>query len=279
MKPVSSFSSPSSCNVHEGLSSCRNGRTAAGCISRILRRILCSSSLPLCNFDHFKEDDKDSSVVIGASGSTPGVVARLMGLESLPHVEPIEESLSISSADSFKKSRISPQVRRRRIIPAYQELEDDNFFILSFEQRGGRHESHVKRRKSGKNSEQSMGEECKKKNMRRRECSQGRNKENEEVNMVSKGSLGSGIRDNSDFQVENPGNLLPPLKNPCQKSEKTRTKKANGDNSLAAAINFETEGDSENSSPNSVLEFVEFPTDQESASSGLIRFTIFHFDF
>ncbi|KAI3461664.1 hypothetical protein Pfo_018327 [Paulownia fortunei] len=275
MKALSSFSSPSSCNAHETLSSSRNGRTA-GCISRILRRILCFSSLPSCPFDRLKEEVKDSSMA-GATG-TPGIVARLMGLESLPLIEPIEGSPLMSCADSFKKSR-SPQVRRRWIIPTYQELEDDNFFILSFEQEGDGHESHIERRKSGKNSgrmQQSMGEKCKKKSMRRRESLQERNKENQGENIVSKGNLldgvviqkdsNSGIGNNSDFQVENPSNVLRPLKNSCQKPEKIRKKKAKGDS--LAAINCETEGDSENSSPISVLEFVEFPTDQETACSG-----------
>lgn len=139
--------------------------------------------------------------MIGAPGAsaTLGVVARLMGLDPIPRVGPIEETrLSSGQADPFKTSR-SPRLRPPRgSIPAYRELEDDNFFILSFE--GSR------RRKSSRNS--------------------------------------------------------------CKKIEKNTKNLAKKD-CLAAKFTFENEDESENSSPNSVLEFVGFSADQESTSPGL----------
>lgn len=267
MKPSSPFfssSSPSSCNVPETLSASRNRRTSsAGCIARILRRILCFSSLPSCPFDHFKEDEeKEDSLLLVDRPDTPGLVARLMGLESLPRIDPIEQSPSANSADSIKKPR-SPQVRRRRIIPTYQELEDDNFFIFSFEH-------GTERRKSGANSDGMR----RSKSLRRRERLQEENKENEGVNVLSEANLDSdsNIRNESDFQAEDTRNVLRPLNNSCQNPETlTRKKRAKEDYGSGAISSFETEGDSENSSPNSVLhEFVEFPTDiQETGCSGL----------
>ncbi|XP_057772485.1 uncharacterized protein LOC130992040 [Salvia miltiorrhiza] len=203
---ASSCSSPSSCGGRIG---------SPGCLSRILRRILCFSNLPLCSFDHFQADESPGPT--SAPGSTPGVVARLMGLDSIPRAEALEQS----SADQFKTSRL----RRLRDIPPYRELQDDNFFILSFEKRRESRRDREKRRRDRD---------------RERECLQGKNKEN-----------------------ENPENLLLLLNNPCEKTEKS--KKIMG---KKYAITFENEADSENSSPNSVLEFVGFSADQESVCSG-----------
>ncbi|KAH6836645.1 hypothetical protein C2S53_005264 [Perilla frutescens var. hirtella] len=247
MRPATSFLSPSSSCDHR-----RNGRTATGCLSRILRRILCFSGLPLCSFDHFKLDEREREVVNGAPGATPGVVARLMGLDSLPCVEPSEESPLSGLADSFKTS-CSPQVRRQRDIPAYQELEDDKFFILSFEKRHG-----SRRRRKSSGTQQSVEENSKREKSGRGERLEGKNKENEDPR-----NLDSRIMENRDSHVENRGNLLPLLRNSCNKSEKITTKTAKRDC-------FGNEGDSENSSPNSVLEFVGFSADQESDSPGEI---------
>lgn len=58
-------------------------------------------------------------------------------------------------------------------------------------------------------------------------------------------------------------------------SKKSRKKMAKMD-FFAEAITSEYEGDSENSSPNSVLEFERFSTDQEFFSPGLIFNLFFH---
>ncbi|KAG8363014.1 hypothetical protein BUALT_BualtUnG0013600 [Buddleja alternifolia] len=237
MMPSSSFSSS-------------NGRSS-GCISRILRRILCFNSLPPGPFDHLKEEEKET--LLECASGTPGIVARLMGLDSLPRVESIDGSPSVNSADSCKKSR-SSLVRRRQIIPTYQELEDENFFILSFEQ-GGETMVFPKERKR-----LTKRDKCKKNKLKNESLSK-RDKENEDVNKVS-------IRnsDNSDFQVKDSRNVLRPLKNSNRKSEKLRKKNFKEDG--LALINLEMGGDSENSSPNSVLDFVEFPAAPETACPG-----------
>ncbi|PIN25441.1 hypothetical protein CDL12_01807 [Handroanthus impetiginosus] len=216
-KPLSSSSPQSSYNGGQ-----ESVPTSAGCIFKILRRILCFSSLAPSTFDHIQENEKENSLEIGGSDNL-GIVARLMGLESRP------ESIS------------SPQKRTRRIIPAYQELEDENFFILSFENS----ENITKKMKKVR------------RRRRRRESSKEMNNENADLNMISQGDLDldSCIKNESDFKVEiNPRKVLCPLKNSCQNSEKIRKN-----------IDIK-EGDSENSSPNSVLEFVDFSNDQETAA-------------
>ncbi|KAL7124734.1 hypothetical protein ABFS83_14G068900 [Erythranthe nasuta] len=212
--------------------------SSSSCISKILRRILCfstsfSSSSSSSPFDHQIKEERETSSLVG----NPGIVARLMGLNTLPlRIEPIDGSPSISSSDSVIKKSGSPQVRRRRnniVNLAYKELEDENYFILSFE-----HESKVERKKLRKKKSNSV--------KRRESLHENNNKENEGVV-------------NSDFRVENSSDVLRPLMNSFGESEKTRKKKGSGDYS------FETEVYSEKSSPNSVLEF---PNDQESVSSG-----------
>ncbi|KAL3616181.1 hypothetical protein CASFOL_039571 [Castilleja foliolosa] len=199
-------------------SSSRNRAIFVGCIPRILRRILCFNTLsnyPFDNNDHLKEDCNEKSDVSNTGTTSPGVVAKLMGLESLPLLER----------------------RRRMIIPiTYEEAEDENFLIFSFE-------SQLKKKKSGK----------KKSGIKN-------NKEN--INKaVSKGDL------LGDLQVVENGksNVLRPLNNNnnyCQRNVRLKRSKVNSD----------TEVDSENSSPNSVLEFVEFSGHhhQQASCSGML---------
>ncbi|KAL9140912.1 hypothetical protein ABFS82_14G068800 [Erythranthe guttata] len=213
--------------------------SSSSCISKILRRILCFSTSfsSSSSFDTQIKEERETSSLVGGAFNNPGIVARLMGLNTLPlRIEPIDGSPSISSSDSVIKKSGSPQVRRRRnniVNLAYKELEDENYFILSFE-----HESKVERKKLRKKKSNRV--------KRRESLHENNNKENE-----------GGV--NSDFRVENSSDVLRPLMNSCGESEKTRKKKGSGDYS------FETEVYSEKSSPNSVLEF---PNDQESASSG-----------
>lgn len=181
-------------------------------------------------------DEVECSVAIGAPDATPGVVARLMGLDSVPPAEPIKESPSFpESADRLKASRL-PRARHAHDVPPYRELEDDKFFILSFEKRHvshiGKMKSNSRRMRPSKEGRNNKGEKS------RRGNSKGKNKENE---------------------------------NPSKKSKKKMAK--NG--CFAEAITLEYEGDSENSSPNSVLEFERFSADQQFLPPGLFHFHLF----
>ncbi|XP_047313472.1 uncharacterized protein LOC124916754 [Impatiens glandulifera] len=85
----------------------------AGFFSTMIRRLLfCSNSLPPSN--HSSAGAGDNLYAMSA----PCLVARLMGLDSLP-----------MNNESSQVSRL------RREEPNYAELEDDHFFILSFEKK------------------------------------------------------------------------------------------------------------------------------------------------
>ncbi|XP_056690890.1 uncharacterized protein [Spinacia oleracea] len=150
----SSASSSSSSSFNENL--CKSKGNVFGCFSAVLSRILCSKSLPTHPSDpietdinqHFSKIDK-----IGVDGSaTPNVVARLMGLDSMPEMSsnlsqifpvpiPITRSKSMDS-DDFREKTEEMQHRRVktsvsfRETPDFFELEDGDFFVLNFEKRG-----------------------------------------------------------------------------------------------------------------------------------------------
>ncbi|XP_042487593.1 uncharacterized protein LOC122067815 [Macadamia integrifolia] len=148
----SSSSSPSS--FDGSLGSSRSATT--GCLSGILRRLLCTGSLPTYPCDQIKEAEflklvqpHDSKIEKIEAPATPGIVARLMGLESLPELnwvptgktpDTIGRSRSVNSADYW--SEFDPmQGRHRRVRtslsfrepPTFLQLENDDFFLLSFE--------------------------------------------------------------------------------------------------------------------------------------------------
>lgn len=119
-----------------------------GCISLILQRFLCSGTSSTYPSDQiaassFKSYDF-SSEQPRARGDEPGAVARLMGLDSIPVTDKtrvISRSRSVNSVDYLKRNNDETQGKHRRVkstldphqFPEYVELEDDQFFILSFE--------------------------------------------------------------------------------------------------------------------------------------------------
>uniref|UniRef100_A0A803KRH5 DUF3741 domain-containing protein n=1 Tax=Chenopodium quinoa TaxID=63459 RepID=A0A803KRH5_CHEQI len=123
----------------------------------VLSRILCSKSLPTHPSDPIEINKKqhystiETIVVDGAV--TPNVVARLMGLDSMPELEfssefhqkftnSIPRSKSMDSED-FRGETEEMQGQHRRVktsvsfreTPDFFELEDDDFFILNFDKR------------------------------------------------------------------------------------------------------------------------------------------------
>ncbi|XP_073151489.1 uncharacterized protein [Henckelia pumila] len=222
MKPFTSFSSSSSCD-HSLLPYNSKNRRHGGCMGRFLRRILCINSI---RSPPPEEEQKEPPMACTESASTPGIVARLMGLEPLPFMESIARSPVLKSFEPFRKPR-SPDGRYHRIIPTYKEvLEDENFFILSFESMDFSRRSRSGSG-SGKKKLQGSGVKCKKKGTRR-----GSLQERDEQN----------VDGNSDQNSNTHG--------------RERKKKAKGDGNLAV-IKPETEGNSQNSSPISVLDFIE----------------------
>ncbi|XP_038896059.1 uncharacterized protein LOC120084230 [Benincasa hispida] len=133
-----------------------NPRATPSCLSGILRRILCSGSLPTHPTDHIteetssvKSDDKllqvkDLNVIKSTNETKPtaGIVARLMGLDSMPEMKQNHNSLSrsqsMNSVEHFYKHLEDKHQRVRstlsfREVPTFLELENEEYFILSFE--------------------------------------------------------------------------------------------------------------------------------------------------
>lgn len=119
-----------------------------GCISLILQRFLCSgtsSSYPSDQITEPSFKSRDfSSEPLRVRGDEPGAVARLMGLDSIPVTDKtrvVSRSRSVNSVDYLKRDNDEIRGNHRRVkstldsyqSPEYVELEDDKFFILSFE--------------------------------------------------------------------------------------------------------------------------------------------------
>ncbi|KFK27390.1 hypothetical protein AALP_AA8G376700 [Arabis alpina] len=114
-----------------------------GCISLILQRFLCSGTSSTYPSDQITEPVFESpdfcSEPPGDRGDELGAVARLMGLDSIPvKTRVVSRSRSVSSLDYVddeiqrKHRRVKSTVELYQF-PEYVELEDDRFFILSFE--------------------------------------------------------------------------------------------------------------------------------------------------
>ncbi|KAJ0266775.1 hypothetical protein HA466_0007160 [Hirschfeldia incana] len=108
------------------------------CISLFLQKILCSGTSSTYPSDQITEPSFESPDFADeparARGGEPGAVARLMGLESLPVTDEtrvLSRSRSVSSIRD--DDEIQGKHRRVKSTLEYVELEDDNFFILSFE--------------------------------------------------------------------------------------------------------------------------------------------------
>ncbi|KAF3562839.1 hypothetical protein DY000_02017830 [Brassica cretica] len=113
-----------------------------GCISLFLQKLLCSGAISTYPSDQITEPCFESldftSEPARVRGGEPGAVARLMGLESLPVADKtrvVSRSRWVNSGEDVKRDDDEIQGKHRRVKSTleYVELEDDNFFILSFE--------------------------------------------------------------------------------------------------------------------------------------------------
>lgn len=135
--------------------------TAGGCsLSAILRRILCSGGLPTHPSDQIRELDCSNSIVNSkdqnfkamqnaeeatTTTTTPGIVARLMGLETMVESTPssLSRSKSMNSVDYLGECNRMQDLHKRvkstlsfREVPTFLLLENENFLVLSFENEG-----------------------------------------------------------------------------------------------------------------------------------------------
>lgn len=147
------------------------------CLAGILRRMLCSRSLPTHPTDHITESI--SSIAATCDDKTaPSVVAKLMGLDSMPNVivtsssttpGSITRSRSMNSIDCCEgicndHDRMRAELRRVKStlsfrdvpMPTFFELENEDFFVLSFE--NGRSDDKEEKRLKEKICEKGFGE-------------------------------------------------------------------------------------------------------------------------
>ncbi|CAA7032308.1 unnamed protein product [Microthlaspi erraticum] len=120
-----------------------------GCISLILQRFLCSGASSTYPSDQttepgFESPDFGFEPAKAREDGEPGAVARLMGLDSIPitnKTRVVSRSRSVNSADYVERDKDVIQGKHRRVkssmdshkLMEYVELQDDHFFILSFD--------------------------------------------------------------------------------------------------------------------------------------------------
>ncbi|KAG6681104.1 hypothetical protein I3842_13G075100 [Carya illinoinensis] len=185
-----SYSSSSSTTTTFDATMCNSKSATAGCLAGILRRILCSGNLPTHPSDQIVEADsvvvyekdrefKDKDKI--ETAATPGIVARLMGLESMPEInwmnsrsnpDSVSRSRSMNSADHLAGFDPMQEQHRRvkstlsfREMPTFLELENEKFLVLSFENGGRSTELRSRGRRSDLGfgeSTQRRAERCKK---------------------------------------------------------------------------------------------------------------------
>ncbi|CAO2840865.1 unnamed protein product [Amaranthus hypochondriacus] len=262
----STTSSSSSSSFRENF--CTNKGNTFGCFAGVLSRILCSKSFPT----HPSVDPIDSHKNIQDDGSTtPNVVAKLMGLDSMPEFNSnsIVKSKSFDSEDFREKTE---EMQHRRVktsvsfreTPDYFELQDDDFFIFSFENK-----------KKGSNMENSeVGSKGNHKHRRRRRDKCGkkwrknRQEQSKERVFSDEDRLSLKIfppKNDAFFDVHKQSYHLSPLK---EKLEENKERKKNKNENCLGKSKDEVECDSENLSPVSVLDHnSEFTSDPELTTS------------
>ncbi|KAI4318196.1 hypothetical protein L6164_025993 [Bauhinia variegata] len=325
----SSLSSSSSSTLAFDPAMCSSKSATAGCLSAILRRILCSGGLPTHPSDQIREFDsaasdrdkkfkaqkkvEDAAATVNACSNTPGIVARLMGLDSMVERETpssssassLSRSRSMNSVDYLGESNSIRGLHRRvkstlsfREVPPFVELENENFFILSFENvreskefrskgkktemsSSGLKQKRMERQKMKEHSRENVSQEKilnEKEKLRRRVCEKSpRNvpgnvsKLREITNTVSRFRISS---ENKYFNSE-AGKLSPSSKSIKHKEilngEKLKSRKKKEKKKTSCSTKKKTELDCnlQESSPVSVLDFERKAHESDSCVPGL----------
>ncbi|GLT81720.1 hypothetical protein SLE2022_001550 [Rubroshorea leprosula] len=260
---------------------CTSKSATAGCIAGILRRILCSRSLPTHPSDYITRGssssiDKNQQLEVedkteNAKAAAPGIVARLMGLDSMAEINQVKpnsvsRSRSMNSVD-YMHSSDQVQGKQKQVnstlsfreMPTYLQLEDEEFFVLSFEKEGEGREFRAKQRKQRKEEKNRTDKE-----------SEGRSKK--PLCVLIKEEMNRRITEkpNQDFsktqKIEDSVCTYAPFKESSIKALERKRKKKKKAN-CRAAENLEHECNSEDSSPVSVLDFdQEVPTPTSSST-------------
>ncbi|CAJ2640296.1 unnamed protein product [Trifolium pratense] len=167
MKLSTPTQTPTSSNVSPSISSntpmCSSKTTTTGCLTAIMRKILCSGNLPKDPSKQLTEFDSTNSVLsykdhnlhiseenamAAAATPPPPIVARLMGLESMGEIPfaskpgSLSRSKSMNSMDYLGESngkihhqRVSSTLSFREP-PTFKLTENESFFVLNFENEG-----------------------------------------------------------------------------------------------------------------------------------------------
>ncbi|KAI3988869.1 hypothetical protein MKX01_016440 [Papaver californicum] len=245
---LSSSPSTSSTSISSDTDLSNSQNVTAKCFSSIIRRFLGVGSFRTHPFDCNKEPNQvqhDDEFTLHdektqAAPSTPGLVARLMGLETMPELE-LMKNEKTKNPESIGRSRSTNSVdfsakvdqkhrQHQRVkssssfleMPELFELENDEFLLLTFENVGEEHKERVK-------------------------CDFNKNER-----------LQRGIKIRNDL------GLVHPLKEISDSGSKL-TKAKNRKSSLQK--NVEVLPELENWSPNSVLNLDEFQLDNDSSLS------------
>ncbi|KAF7119408.1 hypothetical protein RHSIM_Rhsim13G0068300 [Rhododendron simsii] len=283
MKFLSSTSSSAASTTTTSSSASSNRRSLTG----ILRKLLCFNSLPANPTDQFKDTDPFNSGELNNSMSmekeekveataNPGIVARLMGLESMPQIARCQSMNYDSRRENEGQNRGVNTSLSFRELPTFLDLENDEFFVLSFDSEVENKEFRSKpnrsemgprklvkckgERSKSKCDRRGLSEEKDKEKCDRRGLSEEKDKENQEPNVVIVADEKINRRIN-----QNVIKLLKPLTQ--RETSSGRKQRKEKEVSVSASKAVEAECNLENSSPVSVLDFSEPITDPQVPTS------------
>ncbi|GMH11160.1 hypothetical protein Nepgr_013001 [Nepenthes gracilis] len=297
--PSSSLSSSSSSTIFTG-KQCNNRSTVSSCFPGVLRWIFCSGSHPTYPSDQIKEGDPleiDKLPWLETEdmecSATSNIVARLMGLDSTPEIDSgrpqripdsITRSKSMNSTDWEEETeKVEGQHRRTktsfsfRETPAYLEIEGDDFYVISFDKgvelgsKDARFEMGSKEHKQRRRAEKQRLRQRKE----REDFGNGGvcSKQNERISLKFPENNSQKI--DGKFILQSPSQCISCTKDSSRPiinrheaaSAETGVRKKTKKEKVVAGRKVETESDSENSSPASVLDHGEFISDPEVTSS------------
>ncbi|KAI8523558.1 hypothetical protein RHMOL_Rhmol13G0083600 [Rhododendron molle] len=269
MKFLSSTSSSAASTTTTSSSASSNRRSLTG----ILRKLLCFNSLPANPTVQFKDTDPFTSGELDNSmdmekeekveaTANPGIVARLMGLESMPQIARCRSMNYDSRRENEGQNWGVNTSLSFREFPTFLDLENDEFFVLSFDSEVENKEFRSKANRSEMGPRKLVkrkGERSKSKRDRRG-LSEEKDKENQEPNVVIVADEKINRRINQNVVKQ-----LKPLTQRETSSGRKQMKEK--EESVSASKAVEAECSLENSSPVSVLDFSEPITDPQVPTS------------
>ncbi|XVF08290.1 hypothetical protein REPUB_Repub06bG0213800 [Reevesia pubescens] len=278
--------------------------SSSGCFSAVLRRILCSGSPQTHPSDHIVElntvDDHVAKVQVQASESGPGIVARLMGLDSLPENNwvqkgktpvPVTRSRSVNFMDYMLEFDLTQAKHRRvktsasfREVPQgpqlFQHNQNQEFLVVYLDNVDKNNEAAgFKPRKSEKGDGSSSKHVKQKENVRERIACKNENQEkNEKISKLKNeprrvsGKQTLKKSGNCNRGTNSKSKAKGPLKIANQKEVSVLTRKKK--NQLELKKVEYSDSNSESSSPVSVLSVNDFAGYQENGISEDSRSTL-----